>query len=251
MIFSVFFVSAALFSEPVSDSWTGSASFLNRARIAGVMTASQTSGEPGETAGVKRTPGTRKPGAGILMSAVLPGTGEFYAGAWLKGIAFLAAEGLLWTGYAVFWNDGQDKEEAFHAYADLHWSREQWENLYSSSDPSTHSLPPTKTQQYYEMIGKYDQFAKGWDDWFSGGPALTPNRDAYESMRHDSNVQFKRASYCAMGVLFNHLASAFDAAWTIHSRNRRIESSLSMEMKPVRSDIVPFMTLRLAWSLSY
>jgi hypothetical protein len=29
----------------------------------------------------------------------------------------------------------------------------------------THNLPETKTQQYYEMIGKYHQFACGWNDF--------------------------------------------------------------------------------------
>ncbi len=28
----------------------------------------------------------------------------------------------------------------------------------------THSLPSTKTQQYYEMVGKYLQFVYGWKD---------------------------------------------------------------------------------------
>jgi hypothetical protein len=29
----------------------------------------------------------------------------------------------------------------------------------------SHHLPDTKTEQYYEMIGKYDQFRWGWDDY--------------------------------------------------------------------------------------
>lgn len=29
----------------------------------------------------------------------------------------------------------------------------------------THNLPETKTQQYYEMVGKYHQFACGWNDF--------------------------------------------------------------------------------------
>jgi hypothetical protein len=29
----------------------------------------------------------------------------------------------------------------------------------------THNLPKTKTQQYYEMVGKYHQFACGWSDF--------------------------------------------------------------------------------------
>jgi len=38
-------------------------------------------------------------------------------------------------------------------------------NINGKSDQFTHNLPETKTQQYYEMIGKYHQFACGWNDF--------------------------------------------------------------------------------------
>jgi hypothetical protein len=37
--------------------------------------------------------------------------------------------------------------------------------LDGGSDQFTHNLPETKTQQYYEMVGKYHQFACGWNDF--------------------------------------------------------------------------------------
>ena len=68
-------------------------------------------------------------------------------------------------------------------YADQHWSKEkytQWlvDSLGISSDTAiywnqerqewtylSHHLPDSKTQQYYQMIGKYEQFRWGWDDY--------------------------------------------------------------------------------------
>jgi len=38
-------------------------------------------------------------------------------------------------------------------------------SLDGGSDQFTHNLPETKTQQYYEMVGKYHQFACGWNDF--------------------------------------------------------------------------------------
>jgi len=38
-------------------------------------------------------------------------------------------------------------------------------SLSGGSSQFTHNLPETKTQQYYEMIGKYHQFACGWNDF--------------------------------------------------------------------------------------
>lgn len=41
-----------------------------------------------------------------------------------------------------------------------YWDRVRMEWVYFS-----HHLPDKKTQEYYEMIGKYDQFRWGWDDY--------------------------------------------------------------------------------------
>lgn len=38
-------------------------------------------------------------------------------------------------------------------------------NLDGKVDQFSHNLPATKTQQYYEMVGKYHQFACGWNDF--------------------------------------------------------------------------------------
>ena len=146
---------------------------------------------------------------GILCSALIPGTGEMLNKSWVKGTVFVGVEIALWFGYSHYNSKGNDWEDVFHDYADTHWSEQRWLDYYNPEmDPSTHSLPETKTQQYYEMIVKYNQFKLGWDDWQPGSPALTDNRNDYEEMRHNSNVEFKRASFCAMGVLANHLFSA-------------------------------------------
>ena len=56
------------------------------------------------------------------------------------------------------------------------------------------------TQQYYEVIGKYDQFVYGWDD--TKDLTLDTNNDQvqstlrldYEDQRNESNKLLKRAS---------------------------------------------------------
>ena len=216
--------------------------------------------------------GKKKPFIGILLSTVVPGTGEFYAGSLIKGAAFLGVEAVLWVGYAQYTNNGQEWENTFHHYANTHWSEpDYWVDLatrvgitgvttdnyeiyldqlrQAESDLShyTHSLPETKTQQYYEMIGKYDQFKAGWDDWEEGDPALTPNRNYYEEIRHKSNVQFKRASYCAMLALGNRLLSVFDTAWTIRRINRRVEGKMRVSLMRTDDVYSPCLVLNLNW----
>lgn len=54
-----------------------------------------------------------------------------------------------------------------------YWNREEqfWEYF-------PHHLPDQKTQQYYEMIGKYEQFRWGWDD-YSDSSRSSLHREAY------------------------------------------------------------------------
>lgn len=192
----------------------------------------------------------KSPVLGIAMSALVPGTGEMYAGKWLKGAIFLGVEVALWVGYAHYSDEGQKWEDIFHEYADTHWSEDVW-RAWMAANPTfgdtTHTLPSTKTQQYYEMIGKYNQFKAGWDDYVEGGPQLTENRNHYEGLRHESNVQFKRASYCAMVVILNHLLSTFDTAFTIRGHNREVRSALRASFRQTRDAVVPRLSLNMQW----
>lgn len=218
----------------------------------------------------EEAPGMKNSRLGALFSAVVPGAGEMYGGSWIKGAVFLTAEIALWVGFSGFSSEGQDWEDQFHAYADLRWSEpEYWVGIAGEAGISgvttanytqyldqlreeerarhSHSLHLNKDQQYYEMIGKYDQFRYGWDDWQSGDAPLTENREWYETMRHNGNKEFKKASTCAMLALANHLISALDAAWTISQHNKQIQTSVFMQMKPIRNEPVPFYGLNVQW----
>ena len=95
----------------------------------------------------------------------------------------------------------------------------------------------SQIQQYYELIGKYDQYVAGWDDLNlvrrdgtyrqcrrdglklirsktstpSGGSATKIERD-------DSNRFLKRASTISGVILINHVISAIDAARVARAR---------------------------------
>jgi hypothetical protein len=194
--------------------------------------------------------GGKSPGLGALFSALVPGTGEMYAGSWLKGAIFLGAEIGLWVGYWQFHKKGGEWEDIFQAFADDHWSEDRWRDWMQNHPEfgdTTHTLPSTKTQQYYEMIGKYNQFKAGWDDYTEGGAALTPNRNYYEDLRDKSNDQFKRASYCAMISLGNHVLSALDAALTVRLKNRTLKGQVRMGLKNTLRETVPVAVLRMSW----
>jgi hypothetical protein len=216
--------------------------------------------------------GLKKPAIGAALSAVIPGAGECYADSWLKGTLFFAAEIALWIGYGHFSDEGRTWDDTFTRFADEHWSEPKYwvymagpgqaniagvdVNNYQQyldqlrifeKENYTHGLHLVKDQQYYEMIGKYNQFHAGWDDFEEGKPILTPNRDEYDGMRYKSNKAFKNASACAMGVLLNHVLSSLDAGWTIRSGNRKIQTGLRTEWKPDPYGGMPVVSFEIAW----
>lgn len=205
----------------------------------------------------------------FFQSLLLPGWGEFYAGSKVKSIAFFGTEIALWAGFAYFLNQYYVKTDEYQKFADQHWSETYWRVWYDSicsladtNDIGTEHLPSEKTQQYYEMIGKYDWFSLGWDDiiYKEGGnrefltqrtyeiagsspgrpdtifsrivlffqdSAVSGNREKYMNMRKKANDQFTYAKYFVGVAIANHLLSAFDAAWTAKRHNDKYYEGFS------------------------
>ncbi len=72
-----------------------------------------------------KDPSQLNPGKALLLSAIVPGAGQFYAGSPIRGSIFLAIEIAAWTGVIYYYNKGKDKEEEFENFADTHF-HENW-----------------------------------------------------------------------------------------------------------------------------
>lgn len=188
--------------------------------------------------------GYKSPGKAFVYSLIVPGLGQWYYGSRVKPFLFFGAEVAAWVLHFKFHSDAKQMEDDFEAFNRAHWSREAYEQQYllwaygvadddliQNEQEISHHLPDTRTQQYYEMTGKYNQFAWGWDDADLGGNVLsdynqgnpppqiesqatTPSsarREAYEYMRDDANNKFDDATKMIYVSMLNHLASAFEA----------------------------------------
>ncbi|MEW5795471.1 MAG: hypothetical protein AB1772_03835, partial [Candidatus Zixiibacteriota bacterium] len=151
-----------------------------------------------------------------------------------------------------------DATDAYKAFNHEHWSRDVYEQKYlwwaygATDDDSitareiSHHLPDERTQQYYEMTGKYNQFAWGWDDarrsgldidqffqdsvLINGGTsgrildeATTPrsaNRLQYETMRDDANKKYDKGRTMTYLAILNHVVSGFEAFFSAKKHNR-------------------------------
>jgi len=221
-------------------------------------------------------------GKGVIFSAIVPGAGQAYANSYIKGFLFLGAEIAAIVLNRRYDSKANDYEDEYEALADMEWDEDAYwdwiaqesgrdrENLVGlrqwERDNFSHFLPNTKNQQYYENVGKYDQFLYGWRDFrdslgtqytlevyrtgFLNGEDLTTisdTRNDYVQIRKDSNDNFKRATTMATIIMFNHVISAIDAGLTTKFRNDRIKAELNMQGTLYHDEFVPMLALGVYW----
>jgi hypothetical protein len=218
-----------------------------------------------------KLPGYKLPKRALFFSALIPGTGELYVGSYLKAAAFFVVEASAWTFYAVYRQKGKAKEDQFMQFADENWDPMAWLAWYESApnelkDRFTHASHMAelidqnrKTQQYYEMIGKYSEFVVGWQgvprDLAYDFDQIVDYRknncqiaDDYMKQRAKSNDLFAKARTGTTIVMLNHLLSAIDAAWTAKLHNNRlIKTSLRFEQIEYGNQLEPGLSLKIQW----
>ncbi|MCX6640175.1 MAG: hypothetical protein NTW14_06790 [bacterium] len=265
-----------------------------RLQLAQAMTQTPEQPAPADsTTAAPEIAGKLVPGKALLLSMILPGTGQIYAKSPLWGALFMAVEVGAWAGVAVYHQKGMNKDDEFHTYAEQHWAYnrdaiqpntlaefndyshyeywaatifgkdgqtggdpgytgliDEWQSLswtekllYLPSDGFTHELDPNKNdQQYYEMIGKYNQFGAGWptlgDSDLNYRAATrttwqweTKNsfRETYLNMRKESNDALNSSKDFTMVVMANHLLSALHAGFAVSVHNRKLAKEHAVE----------------------
>ncbi|HOX26256.1 MAG TPA: hypothetical protein PLL30_06665 [Candidatus Krumholzibacteria bacterium] len=197
--------------------------------------------------------GTRRSSAVVpmLMSLAVPGAGELYLGH-KRGYLQIALDAASW--YLAFdaADKGDQKESEYYAYADAHWFEEKLDAAYDAAylqrpdanfdysqvvgvgteyfDYNIYDNPDTglplwvsrdaDRREYYENLGKWDQFVFGWDDFtdprvFLGldpddidtanldDPRTSAHRETYRAMRKESNDYYnKRDRYIYLSIAF-------------------------------------------------
>ncbi len=213
-------------------------------------------------------PKRKSPFKAFVLSLAVPGLGQWYYGNRWKPFVFAGAEALSWYLHVQYDKDGDELTDEFEAFNDANWSRERYEDEYlqwaygwndddsANTEPDcncpeiSHHLPETKTQQYYEMTGKYDQFAWGWADArlqsgetldsFSvtdppprikpAEPPTVPQsamRDMYNTMRFNADEKYDNSTKMLYVIIANHLVSAFEAYLTTRSINEGLDKDPS------------------------
>jgi len=229
-----------------------------------------------------------------LYSAVLPGAGQYYTKSFWRAALYATLEVAAWTTFIIYDSKGKDKDTEMRNYGDEHWSEHKyWSSLYEQAlasqinvpsgietelvngDPwikdynsnianqlryleneldYSHSLPTTRTQQYYEMIYKYpEQFANGWSDagfstpYSPDGSDLPATAVHFRSLSYLSEDYYEIASNATIVVLLNHVISALDAALAAKSYNRSLEMKFTVNNKNLPYEKVRMYGLQFTW----
>lgn len=208
-------------------------------------------------------------GLGILLSALLPGAGEFYGENYLKAGIFFAVELLAWGTYFYFDGKGNSKTDEYQAYADANWdvrTYARWlkdgpfrdNGQINPDEPDknilreqimacervnfSHTMPEYNSQQYYELIGKYQNFQAGWKN-LNHAPTYDPGSPYYFETYHDpvftayaqerqkANDFYDYAKIGPITAIVNHILSAADAAWVISTFNQKLKVQTGFRMQ--------------------
>ncbi len=168
---------------------------------------------------------SKSKGKAFLLSLLLPGLGERYAGSKSKSQVFMAAEVSLWLSYAGFvtyrdWRK-QDYETfaAAHAGVELRGKSDSYfidlGNYQSIYDYNAAKLRQRNLPEYYTDVETY------YWNWDSDA-----NRARFEQLRISADKADNRALFAIGAVLANHVVSAIDAIWTVTRYNRRQQASV-------------------------
>jgi hypothetical protein len=111
----------------------------------------------------------KSPTKAFLLSALLPGMGELYAGS-NRGYIFLGIEAASWITFASYRASGNDKEDEMYAYADRNFSIAAFEEgcVGQPGQPCQEALDAINNfyendkGEYYEIISKNAIYKPGW-----------------------------------------------------------------------------------------
>ncbi|MDX2128917.1 MAG: hypothetical protein SFU91_07775 [Chloroherpetonaceae bacterium] len=117
--------------------------------------------------------------------------------------------------------------------------------LYSNGNALSHTLPSFGSQQYYELIGKYDNFFIGWDDYDES--RLSANFAVYEGLfgqeyaqiRQNANDILSSASTFISIIILNHVLSLADAIWSTAEYNKSVRAYFQMSQNPMTGYLQP------------
>lgn len=124
--------------------------------------------------------------------------------------------------------------------------------VFATGATFSHTLSPYGTQQYYELIGKYSEYAIGWDDFdmrqlSNAFPPASQHFLNYGIRRQEFNDILNRAATVSYFIILNHLLSVFDAVLATNDYNRRFTTRFELAPDPLTGELIPRTRVQLSF----
>ncbi|NOY58110.1 MAG: hypothetical protein GXO75_04120 [Calditrichaeota bacterium] len=169
-------------------------------------------------------------GKAFILSLILPGLGEHYAGSYHKAHFFMASEVTLWLTYAGFISYREWRKQDYKTFAatyagvDLHGKSDSYfidvGNYNSIYEYNAAKLRDRNLNKYYRDV---DTFYWQWESKI--------RRDKFDQLRISSDLAHNRSMFVIGAILANHVFSAIDAVWSAHRFEKAREASLNWDVK--------------------
>ena len=175
------------------------------------------------------TPGLQSPWVATGLSLVLPGAGQWYAGAHGRAKVFFGAEIVIWglalafdrssawkeqdaVNYAVQHAqlDPSGKDDEFLERLEFYQNRDEYNSAGRIIDPSRPYLPATR-DTYWQ-----------WD-----APA---SQEAYKDLRNESQTAARNRTFMMVTALVNRFVSAVDAYRTVSRNNAHAKQQEGLKL---------------------
>lgn len=167
-------------------------------------------------------------GKAFILSFLLPGAGELYAGSPKMAKIFFGVEVALWATYASFRAYGHWKEEDYKRYAVAHAGvtlagKDHQYFVDVENYPNIRAYNDAKLQQrdVAAMYPETDEWAWAWDS--------EKSQKRFEKLRLASDDAYSNSLFVIAGILINHIVSGIDAM-RIARKAQKAENTLQLGM---------------------
>jgi len=189
-------------------------------------------GGAGSSAGGSSSGGKKNPMVAFMLSCLVPGWGEIYAGETERGRWFMAAEAAIWTGYGAFTIQEGMRRDDYEEYAEIFagvgsgvsdqylsdigdYIRSEGDRSYNQAIRSeARSLFPDDLEAQAAYLDEHGYFGDLAWDWGSRDRFIE-----YVELRRAASSSERNAFYMTGIALLNRALSAVDGAWMARRHN--------------------------------
>jgi hypothetical protein len=177
--------------------------------------------------------GWKNPGQASLMSAVVPGTGQLYAGS-NRGYIFLGIEAVAMMAFIKYNNDSHEKRDTYYGYVGDPTqtnSRFSFTRLEGTVPPQEiarlEEIYAKDPREFYDEVTTNDALAAGWSDQ----GIETGQRSQAATYMDEVNNLDRKSNFGLATLIANHLVATVDALHLARINNIALKQNLTLKIK--------------------